>query len=134
MRVAYAELRPHLLDALAVAKKAYLLAERRFLSTPVAEIQRAKATYIHLVNLASLFEYFIPAVQDYGIALKVLDVPMFCEKIHNLLTVFVMLGTRGSNMYSRSLYLFLQFWQYWEDQQVPAWFRIHSFFRCLWLP
>lgn len=118
LRVAYEEIRDELHAAVDAAKARYLKIDQDMSKGRAKDLPKAKATYVHLFNLLCLFEFFIPSVQDYGLALKLQDVQIFKQKLFNLLSVFTMLQTVGSNMYSRSLYIFLIQWLYWEKEKV----------------
>ena len=124
LRVAYVEIREELLAAVQTASDRYIKMDLDESADRVQSLPKKRATYVYLFNLLCLFEYFIPSVQDYGIALKLQDTKLFREKLFNMLTVFTMLRTLGSNMYSRALYIFLQQWRYWEAKQVCSFYRL----------
>ena len=125
LRVAYEDFRADLVTAVQTASTRYTRMNNDETADRVNALPKARATYIHLFNLLCLFEYFIPSVQDYGIALKLQDTQLLRQKLFNMLSVFTMLRTRGSNMYSRALFIFLQQWRYWEKKQVCYFVNSH---------
>ena len=78
-----------------------------------------RAKFIHLCNLQSLFEYVIPAVQDYGLALKSNDWSSFHACYLRLLGVFLCCSSKGASDYQRSMYSFALLLRYWIKHDMP---------------
>ena len=117
LRLSYPLFRDELRDTLFDLQADYLMKDREW---PRSEkiIEAARARFIHCLNLVTLFEFAIPVIQDYGTAIKLNSTERFLDCFHKLLLLLIMFRTQGSNMYSRSMVLFLGHWQYWSDNQV----------------
>ena len=73
-----------------------------------------RARYIHMFNLWSLLAYVIPAVQDYGIALKLNNNVDFMPRYLQLLLVLLMCDTLGARMYARNMTFFYALCVHWK--------------------
>jgi len=78
-----------------------------------------RSRYIHLLNLRALFEFFIPALQDYGVALKSNDWA-FRTCFYRMFLLFLCCTSKGSSDYKRCMYLFLHILRYWEQHGLPV--------------
>ena len=77
------------------------------------------ARYIRLINLQTLFEFCIPVIQDYGVALKSNDWVLFSQCYVSLVSFFVMCNGQGVGEYQRSLYCFTLMLRYWTHHELP---------------
>jgi hypothetical protein len=121
MRLAYGKIRPVLHQAIiGIEKKiktiviAYATAR-----TAPADYQHCRAMYIQLLNLRFLFQFAIPVIQDYGISIKLNDVDLFIRSLEKLLLLFITLNTRGTDIYCRSILIFLRNLTHWKENKVP---------------
>jgi hypothetical protein len=117
LRISYPAFRPKLVETLEHLKSAYLTLERNP-SPDQTLLARHRASYIHCVNLYTLFEYAIPVLQDYGVAIKLKSTDSFRICFERLLLLFLLVRSSGSNMYTRSMVLFYGHWNYWAQNKV----------------
>ena len=66
--------RDQLRDAIEAAKAAYLARDRERALNSDVDISELRANSTYLLNLRALFMFAIPAIQDYGLAIKLYDV------------------------------------------------------------
>src|SRR5262245_6017065 len=100
-----------------------LLLRRRWIGQ---RVNPHRSFYIHLLNLRSLFEFCIPAIQDYGVSLKSNHWPFFRSSYRRLLRFFLSCSTRGVSGYQASMLMFSLLEQHWA--QTPD-FCISRLFR-----
>ena len=79
-----------------------------------------RAPYVHLRNLETLFEFCIPCIQDYGIALKLNDFLAFGQACTSLFRFFACCSSKGSRDYQRSMYIFMLLSDYWGEERLPV--------------
>jgi hypothetical protein len=84
LRFAYPYIRPQLLASINEMRDGMLtydikLVESLESGVKVAKLNPYRARYIHLINLQTLFEFCIPIIQDYGVALKSNDWVLFSQ-------------------------------------------------------
>ena len=118
LRLSYPQWRPELLEALTHLKQVYL-AEDRETHKDLQKWKLSKCYYLHTLNLYTLLEFAIPVIQDYGIAIKLNSLHLFMTCFEKMLLLFIMLRSRGSNMYSRSMLLFYGQLKYWMANKLP---------------
>jgi len=90
LRIAYADFRDDLIATIDELKQQYLTEEDRTIRNP-KKPSLAKAYFIHVVNLYTLFEDAIPTIQDYGIAIKLHSADSFFLAFKKLFRLFLML-------------------------------------------
>ena len=78
-----------------------------------------RARYVHLLNLQSLFEFAIPIIQDYGLALKGSDWKVFRRCSDRLFLLYCCFTSKGAAEYQAGMYCSLRLLQYWEANQLP---------------
>jgi hypothetical protein len=76
--------------------------------------------YIHLLNLQTLFEFCIPVIQDYGVALKGNDYERYVVAITRLYLFYVICESKGSWDYKRSLFCCMLLLRYWHQEGLPV--------------
>ena len=85
----------------------------------VTEKMNIYRSNIHLLNLQTLFEFCLPAIQDYGSLLKNNDFLSFNIAFHNLLLLFILCRNKGSHDYQRTMFVFALLLRYWEENGLP---------------
>ena len=83
------------------------------------KMNRYRSAYIHLLNLQTLFEFCLPAIQDYGSLLKNNEFLSFNIAFHNLLLLFILCRNKGSHDYQRTMFVFALLLRYWEENGLP---------------
>jgi hypothetical protein len=78
-----------------------------------------RARFIHLYNLWTLMAFVIPAIQDYGIALKLNNNVDFMQRYLQLLLFLLYCDTPGAKMYVRNMTMFYGHLVYWKEQGLP---------------
>ena len=111
LRLAYPHFRPQLLASINEMRDGMLtydikLVESLESGVKVPKLNPYRARYIQLINLQTLFEFCIPVIQDYGVALKSNDWVLFSQCYVSLVSFFVMCNGQGVGEYQRSLYCF----------------------------
>lgn len=125
LRLAYPSFRQTLSDAVRAAKETFMeWSLQHTLDVKAGRVSEVKnnphlARYIHLCNLQSLFEFVLPAVQDYGLALKSNDWSSFHACYLRLLGVFLCASSKGASDYQRSMYSFALLLRYWIKNDMP---------------
>jgi hypothetical protein len=124
LRFAYPYIRPQLLASINEMRDGMLtydikLVESLESGVKVPKLNPYRARYIHLINLQTLFEFCIPVIQDYGVALKSNDWVLFSQCYVSLVSFFVMCNGQGVGEYQRSLYCFTLMLRYWTHHELP---------------
>jgi hypothetical protein len=83
------------------------------------KINHFRVTYIHLLNLHTLFEFCLPVIQDYGSLLKSNDFVSFLQAYHKLLLLFILCRHKGTHDYQRTMFVFALLLRYWEENGLP---------------
>jgi hypothetical protein len=91
--------------------------ERGIVTTKISPF---RSKYIHLLNLYTLLEFCIPVIQDYGVALKSNDWPLFYNCLLSIMAFLLMCNGKGAADYQRSMYCFLMTLRYWAHHQLPV--------------
>ena len=85
------------------------------------KMNRYRSNYIHLLNLQTLFEFCLPAIQDYGSLLKNNDFLSFNIAFHNLLLLFILCRNKGSHDYQRTMLVFAYFFGTGKKMVCQLW-------------
>jgi hypothetical protein len=125
MRLAYPQVRETLTGKITEMRNGMLaydikLAESLEQGELMSKINPFRARYLHLYNLKTLFEFCIPVIQDYGVALKNNDWQLFMKCFVSLVLFYVMCNGQGVLEYQRSLYCFFIMLRYWTYHQLPV--------------
>lgn len=125
MRLAYPQFRESLQLALVAVKKSMLDWERERLLRVFDRKEGKKSenphrsSYVHLLNLESLFEFCIPCIQDYGVTLKSNNWAAFLDCFVNLFQFFACCTSKGAHDYQRSMYCYLMGMWHWATKKLP---------------
>ena len=79
-----------------------------------------RSRFIHLLNLKTLFEFCIPAIEDYGAALKGNNWELFKTSFNQLLLFFACCNGKGTADYQRSMHTYFLTLEYWSAKQLPV--------------
>jgi len=93
-------------------------------------IFRYQSRYVHLVNLLYLFDFILPALGDYLVALKLGDFEAFEEAFMKLLKFYLTCRCEGYNflwfkallgslLYQRALLVSYRLMCYWKSENLP---------------
>jgi len=134
LRLSYPYFRPLLLNSLNTIKFLRTTYDIQY----TVELKRKKklpknpyeTPYLTLYNLYYLFEFVLPAIADYGAALKLNDWQAFRDAYLRLFRFF--LGSKsqglyvglfiffvGVLLYTRSMFIFFGLLEYWKDKGLP---------------
>jgi hypothetical protein len=125
LRLAYPGFRVKLHNAVATSQASMLQWERsravRVLEGKELKVQPNpfRPQYVHLLNLETLFEFCIPCIQNYGIALKLNDWQSFLKCYLDLSFLFYCCTSKGSHDYQRTMYIFSMLLPYWSQKGLP---------------
>jgi hypothetical protein len=113
-------------------REAILLKRKQLLDWEVKHIQEvregklderkskpSRPSYIHLLNLRTLFEFCITVIQDYGLALKSNDWTTFKSCTERLFLLYCSFTSKGAADYQAGMYCYLRLLDYWESHQLP---------------
>jgi hypothetical protein len=119
LRLSYPRFRAELLFTLQNLKEEYLELDHNPRRNKKLHAE-AKARFIHCCNLYTLFEFAIPVLQDYGLAIKLCSLELFLKCFQRILKLFILLRSQGSNMYTRSMLIFWCHLNYWKKHKVSS--------------